>query len=103
MRIDKGKLYGTWNESIKRNHKLQESAFRKAHDLPQPDEMDINSRIYNFGGLAVVAAVLVTGVVMWLAGVFGDRKLPPPTDPVELEIEFKREDGEWKTIPRRVE
>ncbi len=57
-------------------------------------------------------AVVVTGLLAlvtwtllaWMLMQPTKQQQPtPPTDPVELEIEFKREDGEWKTIPRRVE
>lgn len=100
-------LYGTFNESVRNNHKLANKAAHKALNLPMDDEMQItntdNSVVNHYGGektggvlpglvkAGVVAAGMATGLggAGWLvAEAISNIQTPVPASGTDTNTKY---------------
>ena len=104
-KIDKNELYGEFNESVRRQYRLQEMALAKQYDLPLVGGVNApsTSTTHNHGaGLlrtaALCLALLGAGAggaafAALLAGRFGQAQAVPPMESQQYEVHFWADDG----------
>ena len=98
MAIDKGKLYGRFQNNLDRNQRLQRMVAAKSMDMPwDEDEMNIQAnRGINGWQLLGIVGALVAGAVYWHS-TQPTTAVPgaPPAVPAaqEYRVTFSAEDG----------